>query len=109
TSSVCPIDLSLICKHILITTSPSHLALHPFPTRRSSDLSTGIRARSPSRSWSPGPRTPPTRRSAATTCSARSTVHGGRRRASSRSEEHTSELQSRFDLVCSLLLAKKYI
>src|SRR5699024_1198458 len=26
---------------------------------------------------------------------------------SSRSEEHTSELQSRFDLVCRLLLAKK--
>src|SRR5437868_8909654 len=27
--------------------------------------------------------------------------------ASSRSEEHTSELQSRFDLVCRLLLEKK--
>src|SRR5699024_12619786 len=27
---------------------------------------------------------------------------------SARSEEHTSELQSRFDLVCRLLLAKKY-
>src|SRR5699024_11758712 len=27
----------------------------------------------------------------------------------SRSEEHTSELQSRFDLVCRLLLEKKYI
>src|SRR5207249_8174794 len=30
---------------------------------------------------------------------------GGRRRG--RSEEHTSELQSRFDLVCRLLLEKK--
>src|SRR5207249_8425696 len=29
------------------------------------------------------------------------------RRARSRSEEHTSELQSRFDLVCRLLLEKK--
>src|SRR5699024_11748042 len=28
-------------------------------------------------------------------------------RATSRSEEHTSELQSRFDLVCRLLLEKK--
>src|SRR5699024_11455833 len=28
--------------------------------------------------------------------------------ASPRSEEHTSELQSRFDLVCRLLLEKKY-
>src|SRR5438067_8162899 len=33
---------------------------------------------------------------------------GGRSRAS-RSEEHTSELQSRFDLVCRLLLEKKKI
>src|SRR5437868_15111884 len=30
-----------------------------------------------------------------------------RRRRRSRSEEHTSELQSRFDLVCRLLLEKK--
>src|SRR5207249_1165330 len=30
-----------------------------------------------------------------------------RRRCRSRSEEHTSELQSRFDLVCRLLLEKK--
>src|SRR6266704_2133435 len=29
------------------------------------------------------------------------------RRLSARSEEHTSELQSRFDLVCRLLLEKK--
>src|SRR5438067_7517262 len=29
------------------------------------------------------------------------------RRSRSRSEEHTSELQSRFDLVCRLLLEKK--
>src|SRR5438067_3398591 len=29
------------------------------------------------------------------------------KRASPRSEEHTSELQSRFDLVCRLLLEKK--
>src|SRR5207249_9596764 len=31
----------------------------------------------------------------------------GSPRSSSRSEEHTSELQSRFDLVCRLLLEKK--
>src|SRR5438067_7290740 len=31
------------------------------------------------------------------------------RREQSRSEEHTSELQSRFDLVCRLLLEKKKI
>src|SRR5207249_5653254 len=32
---------------------------------------------------------------------------GGHRQARPRSEEHTSELQSRFDLVCRLLLEKK--
>src|SRR5207249_10907555 len=32
---------------------------------------------------------------------------GRERRARRRSEEHTSELQSRFDLVCRLLLEKK--
>src|SRR5699024_11899609 len=31
----------------------------------------------------------------------------GRTKATFRSEEHTSELQSRFDLVCRLLLEKK--
>src|SRR5437868_13272312 len=34
---------------------------------------------------------------------------GAARRAPVRSEEHTSELQSRFDLVCRLLLEKKNI
>src|SRR3712207_8290067 len=34
-------------------------------------------------------------------------VHRGRRRADARSEEHTSELQSRQYLVCRLLLEKK--
>src|SRR5699024_12197154 len=33
--------------------------------------------------------------------------HGGNRLGANRSEEHTSELQSRFDLVCRLLLEKK--
>src|SRR3982750_4933718 len=34
-------------------------------------------------------------------------LHGARGRAVGRSEEHTSELQSRSDLVCRLLLEKK--
>src|SRR5207249_12316827 len=34
-------------------------------------------------------------------------LHEDRRRRRDRSEEHTSELQSRFDLVCRLLLEKK--
>src|SRR5437868_9862635 len=51
-------------------------------------------ARSPA--WNGAPRSTPVR-----TCTSRSC---GR---SPRSEEHTSELQSRFDLVCRLLLEKK--
>src|SRR5699024_12107191 len=39
----------------------------------------------------------------------KSFMMGNLNRAIGRSEEHTSELQSRFDLVCRLLLAKKYI
>src|SRR5207249_11344958 len=37
----------------------------------------------------------------------RSAVRAGANRTAERSEEHTSELQSRFDLVCRLLLEKK--
>src|SRR2546422_5689540 len=39
--------------------------------------------------------------------SPRSTASGGPRRTDHRSEEHTSELQSRLHLVCRLLLEKK--
>src|SRR5205809_1938230 len=37
----------------------------------------------------------------------RSSMHGSRNRPTDRSEEHTSELQSRLHLVCRLLLEKK--
>src|SRR5699024_12406007 len=36
-----------------------------------------------------------------------STIEDQNKRINDRSEEHTSELQSRFDLVCRLLLEKK--
>src|SRR5438034_7644416 len=58
--------------------------LHSFPTRRSSDLADSS--------------LPPTE------CPRRSIA---RPAANSRSEEHTSELQSHSDLVCRLLLEKK--
>src|SRR5204862_6277133 len=73
--------------------------LHSFPTRRSSDLTRarGLPDRPPARGLDH--RFPPA---------------GPRRRQSRepahrclRSEEHTSELQSRRDLVCRLLLEKK--
>src|SRR5436305_4755296 len=66
----------------------AHRDLHSFPTRRSSDLAAGCttccRSPTPRPSWRA--------RSCATP---------------SRSEEHTSELQSRPHLVCRLLLEKK--
>src|SRR5947209_18496395 len=68
--------------------------LHSFPTRRSSDL-TRRRSRPPfRRSFPPCPRTLRPIDSAS---------------RSGRSEEHTSELQSRQYLVCRLLLEKKKI
>src|SRR5690349_22549324 len=70
-----------------------HQDLHSFPTRRSSDL------------W----QCPKKRRN--TYRRYRLWRHpkpaGGRQPVHPRSEEHTSELQSRRDLVCRLLLEKK--
>src|SRR5699024_12667828 len=67
---------------------------HSFPTRRSSDLrpfadtSAATPASPGSPSLTDGPSSSP---------------------RATRSEEHTSELQSRFDLVCRLLLEKKQV
>src|SRR5207249_11777815 len=82
----------------------AHRDLHSFPTRRSSDLDRlaacpGLAARRrPIPAQSAGhpadPRMGHTRMQ--DLCS-----------EAERSEEHTSELQSRFDLVCRLLLEKK--
>src|SRR5436305_9684096 len=77
-----------------------HRDLHSFPTRRSSDL--------------PRSRPAPTDRPPAHRSSRRPRVREpssprttARRRGFPRSEEHTSELQSRPHLVCRLLLEKK--
>src|SRR5437867_307705 len=67
----------------------THSHLHSFPTRRSSDLP-------PRSDRRPGPPDPD--RCCTRTSPARSWC---------RSEEHTSELQSPYDLVCRLLLEKK--
>src|SRR5690625_5319421 len=63
-------------------------ALHSFPTRRSSDLRRGSRQHE---------------------LSPAASAHGGEGspRTPRRSEEHTSELQSRGQIVCRLLLEKK--
>src|SRR5207247_7752568 len=80
---------------VYTSVSPQHL--HSFPTRRSSDLclaapgNFGVSSRS--------------------ACSGDTTdgsgTTAGAPRVATRSEEHTSELQSRVDLVCRLLLEKK--
>src|SRR5437868_12935799 len=70
----------------------AHRDLHSFPTRRSSDLGRPRRAE---------PGLEPAGIAIAP-------LELGQRAAHPvRSEEHTSELQSRFDLVCRLLLEKK--
>src|SRR5690349_23633823 len=91
-----------------------HRDLRSFPTRRSSDLvprsaqsvSTASRRSAPERSAS--------ERSTRSIRQPRSEASARRASASEqpstvnvRSEEHTSELQSRRDLVCRLLLEKK--
>src|SRR5207247_4997419 len=76
--------------------------LHSFPTRRSSDLRASravVEASHPDSSqFTPFASGPPK-------ASVPNRTFSGYH--SSRSEEHTSELQSRVDLVCRLLLEKK--
>src|SRR5690349_23971637 len=83
-----------------------NLDLHSFPTRRSSDLSSVARRRAETAS------APSIARRRFSPASFERSLSLHPRRASSakrRSEEHTSELQSRRDLVCRLLLEKKKI
>src|SRR5690606_39529647 len=95
--------------------------LHSFPTRRSSDLGPGAPLRVPPWSYRPRPqlrgcllgcrrepcsaRAPRSHRTQVPAC-----VPSRRRICrAARSEEHTSELQSRENLVCRLLLEKKNV
>src|SRR3712207_8600241 len=86
---------------------PPRSTLFPYTTlfqstfRRSRDLSTSSRPRDRSRT-----RTPRSSPFCATTSPPRSPVSKGTT-VKPRSEEHTSELQSRQYLVCRLLLEKK--
>src|SRR5437763_9993591 len=74
----------------------AHRDLHSFPTRRSSDLRWSAPAGSSAASSSTVP---------VWACVSRPTRYVGS--GPSRSEEHTSELQSPMYLVCRLLLEKK--
>src|SRR5206468_10885324 len=96
------------------TTRPRFLfprSRHPrdlpsFPTRRSSDLEGG---RAPFREAGALTRRPSAvdLSRAAGEAQSRERAPGPRAGITARSEEHTSELQSRSDLVCRLLLEKK--
>src|SRR5439155_14202717 len=89
---------------LFLPRSGHHRDLHSFPTRRSSDLGVDGTSmskggpRSGNHGFRSGERSDTTSDSRAMTTSSD---------ASSRSEEHTSELQSRGHLVCRLLLEKK--
>src|SRR5699024_12769874 len=99
----CPVFLYHLFCSVIISLADGHPLLPSFPTRRSSDLTppqyspgTGISILS----------------SAKFICTARTSnvlprSISSHSPGSDRSEEHTSELQSRFDLVCRLLLEKK--
>src|SRR3712207_8458024 len=85
-----------------------HRDLLSFPTRRSSDLATGstttvvaVPASTRRTPYSITARTPSPRSTVVVTPRSASPT------SSSRSEEHTSELQSRQYIVCRLLLEKK--
>src|SRR5688572_31615567 len=84
-----------------LNSSRTHRDLHSFPTRRSSDLK-----RSSAR---PGARTPSGSATSehARHCRSKSGASRTSLSSDSRSEEHTSELQSQSNLVCRLLLEKK--
>src|SRR5206468_11651825 len=93
------------------------LYLHPdlqsFPTRRSSDLSEWILVCGSSRKWSIRTRIFTASIPIGCCISPDALVRNSATKsysiwlATMRSEEHTSELQSRSDLVCRLLLEKK--
>src|SRR5207253_9957802 len=96
-----------------------HRHLHSFPTRRSSDLTSSRRVttvfRSSKFSSTRGPKSRlallrshrSLRRSCASCRPAPRRLDFGPLVEENRSEEHTSELQSRGHLVCRLLLEKK--
>src|SRR5207253_10349119 len=100
-SSCGPVSVFL-SRFFFFYSSGAHRVLHSFPTRRSSDLRTGS-------SSGPDRRLPVRSARGCPSCSRPSRERNRSRcnHAQNRSEEHTSELQSRGHLVCRLLLEKK--
>src|SRR5436305_6822773 len=92
----------MIISNFFVYRRPNHLYLHSFPTRRSSDL---FHAGRQLRSGLSAGAVRLCRIGADLGWAIQATGPGDV--LSSRSEEHTSELQSRPHLVCRLLLEKK--
>src|SRR5207253_11148134 len=99
---------SFVCR------SGPHQRLHSFPTRRSSDLGGTLGYPTANLRVDPDLLVPAYGIYAGAAAGHRAAVsigtnphYGGRERRVERSEEHTSELQSRGHLVCRLLLEKK--
>src|SRR5438067_3900790 len=99
------ISFSLFYFFFLMIRRPPRSTLFPYTTlfRSAVDSMSGSGRAGRRMSWRPSGRRRRARPSAPTSWSRCS------RRCGGRSEEHTSELQSRFDLVCRLLLEKKKI
>src|SRR5207248_11311419 len=98
----CSSPYSCFC-HLFLHCSAHHRDLHSFPTRRSSDLVEAAGAPDADRNDRPVKihiRQPGEAREMPQ-------VQADQRAVDERSEEHTSELQSPYDLVCRLLLEKK--
>src|SRR5699024_12709782 len=93
-------------RFLFLSCSRPHRALHSFPTRRSSDLPNRFR---PLRFMNGRSfehyRTGALSELMVVAKSLEFALESAKK--NNRSEEHTSELQSRFDLVCRLLLEKK--
>src|SRR5699024_12252080 len=102
-SAVCAAFLVLFVFFVCVLLLPPCSALFPYTTLfRSLQRGSSLGRRRPfGRSFVRGP--VGTRRCGR----ARATADRRGTSATTRSEEHTSELQSRFDLVCRLLLEKK--
>src|SRR5207253_10881005 len=86
---------TLIVLSFFFSSSADHPLLHSFPTRRSSDLASRARPR--------------LRRCHGTPLHGEPCIRQPDPPPFPRSEEHTSELQSRGHLVCRLLLEKKKV
>src|SRR5206468_11390615 len=102
------IFLSTVISLVFFSTlrPPPPSPLFPYTTLFRSAIGSPIPGFTSTAPLSPGPPAPPTP-AAALSAAASSRTFSRRSTTIVRSEEHTSELQSRSDLVCRLLLEKK--